>query len=59
MAPEIIDKLGYKGSNVDCWALGICLYCMLCGEFPFKGMDDKELFRKIKKGAIEYPGYLS
>lgn len=69
MAPEIIEKMGYKGQTVDCWALGICLYVMLCGAFPFKGFhksiykikgyDDKELFRNIKKGKIDYPNFLT
>ena len=59
MAPEIIEKMGYKGQTVDCWALGICLYVMLCGSFPFKGYDDRELFRNIKKGKVDYPDFLS
>lgn len=59
MAPEIIEKMGYRGQTVDCWALGICLYAMLCGAFPFKGYDDRELFRNIKKGKVNYPEYLS
>ncbi len=45
MAPEIVSKKGYSGFLVDIWALGILLYVMLCGKFPFKGMDDKSLFK--------------
>ena len=38
MAPEITRKQDYYGHLVDIWALGILLYCMLCGAFPFKGI---------------------
>lgn len=37
MAPEIVSKQEYNGKYVDVWALGILLYTMLCGKFPFKG----------------------
>jgi len=38
MAPEIVAKLYYKGAAADVWALGILLYAMLCGRFPFRGI---------------------
>jgi serine/threonine protein kinase len=38
MAPEIVSKKEYHGDLVDTWALGILLYVMLCGRFPFKGI---------------------
>lgn len=47
MAPEIVAKKEYLGQPTDIWAAGILLYVMLCGQFPFKGVDDKTLFKKI------------
>lgn len=47
MAPEIVAKKEYYGNAVDIWATGILLYVMLCGTFPFKGIDDKTLFKEI------------
>ena len=37
MAPEIVSKSQYSGPEADIWALGIVLFLMLCGYFPFKG----------------------
>ena len=32
---------------------------MTCSDFPFKGKDQKELFKAIKKGVFNYPNYVS
>lgn len=37
MAPEIVSKKNYKGHATDIWALGILLFTLLCGHFPFRG----------------------
>lgn len=55
MAPEIVQKKEYMGSPTDIWASGILLYAMLCGRFPFKGKDTKELYRNIASGYFTFP----
>jgi len=55
MAPEIVLRKDYVGSLSDIWASGILLYAMLCGRFPFKGSDTKDLYKKIAKGAFSFP----
>merc|ERR1711912_212650 len=48
MAPEIIRKTGYS-LIADFWSLGVILFEMVCGHFPFgRGEDDP---RKIKKSV--------
>jgi serine/threonine protein kinase len=32
---------------------------ILCGKFPFKGINDTDLFKKIKKCKIDFPTHLS
>jgi serine/threonine protein kinase len=36
MSPEITMKIPYLGEPADMWALGIILYLMLEGRFPFR-----------------------
>ena len=47
MAPELVKKAEYDGRHVDMWALGVLLYALLSGTFPFKGQSEKELYGKI------------
>ena len=55
MAPEIVTKKDYNGFATDIWSLGILLYVMLCGQFPFKGQTERDLFSKIGRGLYHMP----
>ena len=59
MAPEIVSKRAYHGGPTDIWALGIILYTLLNGVFPFQGGSEKELFSKIKQGLFKMPEGIS
>lgn len=59
MAPEIVNKEEYKGCIADIWALGVLLYAMLTGGFPFRGSNDKDLYRKISECNLYLPDFLS
>ena len=50
MCPEIVRKSEYDGKPVDMWALGVLLFVMLTGAFPFRGTSESDLFKKIQKG---------
>ena len=45
----------YSGKASDMWALGVVLYTMLYGQFPFYDSIPHELFRKIKTAEFVLP----
>ncbi|CAI2382443.1 unnamed protein product [Moneuplotes crassus] len=59
MAPEIVSKREFCGPPADIWALGVLLYALLCGKFPFKGKTDSELYSRISRGEIMIPDHVS
>jgi len=58
MAPEIVRRRPYYGKPTDVWSLGILLYALVCGKFPFKGHRNKQLFRKITQGNLYIPDHI-
>ena len=74
MPPEIVGKKDYigminkiyiyiniilLGSYADIWTLGILLYYLICGFFPFRGLNEKDLYKKILKGQFTMPDTIS
>lgn len=59
MSPEIASKKEYYGPPSDIWSLGIMLYAMISGYMPFKGTNEADLYKKIIKGNINYPIFMS
>ena len=55
MPPEIINKKKYLPYYSDIWSLGVLLYTMIFGKFPFNGNDNDELFNLINEGKVEFP----
>lgn len=55
MAPEIISKIAYSGEAADIWALGVLLFALISGQFPFTGRTDKELYNRINNRSFHYP----
>lgn len=52
MAPELVKKKEYYGPHVDMWALGVMLYRMLTGTYPFMAKMDRDLYKKITEGTF-------
>eukprot|EP01016_Furgasonia_blochmanni_P001717 TRINITY_DN10677_c0_g1_i2.p1 TRINITY_DN10677_c0_g1~~TRINITY_DN10677_c0_g1_i2.p1 ORF type:complete len:348 (+),score=74.67 TRINITY_DN10677_c0_g1_i2:63-1106(+) len=55
MAPELVAKKEHAGPPTDIWALGVLLFALCTGTFPFRGLNDKELYKKISRAEFETP----
>lgn len=55
MAPEIVLKTEYCGPPADIWALGVLLFTILSGQFPYRGATDEELYDKICRADFNLP----
>jgi serine/threonine protein kinase len=55
MAPEVLTKKNYNGKLTDIWSLGVLLFNMLCGCFPFAGNNERELLETVPKGEFTFP----
>ena len=59
MAPEIVRRAEYEGKPVDMWSMGILLYALLCGCFPFRAKAYPDLYRRLARGTFPMPEELS
>ncbi|GFR61795.1 tribbles-like protein 2 [Elysia marginata] len=57
VSPEILcaRASGYSGRRADLWSLGVMIYTMLVGRYPFHDRDPVVLFGKIRRGAYKIP----
>jgi serine/threonine protein kinase len=53
VAPEILYGVPY-GVKADMWSLGVITYILLGGYPPFIEQNQRELFKKIKRGEYEF-----
>ena len=55
LAPEMASGEEFSSNRkLDIWALGIILYKMVEGAYPFEGKNAKEIIMSILKGKLEF-----
>lgn len=54
-APECCLGLTYRGRAADTWAVGVTLYCMVLGEYPFLGDTLQDTYDKIVNNPLTLP----
>uniref|UniRef100_A0A3Q3WJA5 Protein kinase domain-containing protein n=1 Tax=Mola mola TaxID=94237 RepID=A0A3Q3WJA5_MOLML len=61
VSPELLTngKGSYSGRAADIWSLGVSLYTMLIGRYPFQDTQPAALFAKIRRGGFTLPDWLS
>jgi len=59
VSPEILSSHGYSGKSADMWSLGVILYTMLFGQYPFHDTVASQLFGKIRRGHYTVPDSVS
>lgn len=57
MAPEVIKSKEYN-QQCDIWSVGVIMYVMLAGSFPFNGKSREDILREISKGTLDFKGTL-
>lgn len=57
--PAMAANETYSGRAADIWSLGVILYTMLVGRYPFQDIDPTALFARIAVGRYTIPSCLS
>ncbi|XP_036031901.1 sperm motility kinase 2B-like [Onychomys torridus] len=58
-APELFGKEAYDGRATDIWSLGVLLFFMVTGRFPFNAYSDVRVIQQILDANFRVPPYVS
>ncbi len=59
ICPEKLQSDCYSGKAADLWSLGVILYTLLVGNYPFFDSTPQELFSKVRTGYYQVPEHVS
>lgn len=55
ISPDVLAGKPYKGKPSDVWALGVILFTIVFGKFPFLDTTPSALFKKIRQAEYTIP----
>ncbi|EAT41981.1 AAEL006449-PA [Aedes aegypti] len=55
ISPDVLAGKPYKGKPSDVWALGVILFTIVFGKFPFLDTTPSALFKKIRQADYTIP----
>ncbi|XP_036037794.1 LOW QUALITY PROTEIN: sperm motility kinase-like [Onychomys torridus] len=58
-APELFGKEAYDGRTTDIWSLGVLLFFMVTGRFPFKAYSAVRVIQQILTANFRVPPHVS
>lgn len=56
IAPEVLR--GEYSKECDIWSIGVILYIMLCGNPPFNGRSNKEIYDQILEDSPKFDSFI-
>lgn len=56
--PEVCSSSSYDGTKADSWSLGVLLFVLITGDFPFNDQNYGALFHRIQTGKYMIPSYV-
>ena len=59
VSPEMLQPGSYSGQGADVWSLGVILYTVLVGHYPFFDSSPLHLFSKVRSGYYQVPSHVS
>lgn len=54
VAPEVLENRPAYDVSCDMWSVGVILFILLGGYYPFRGKDDEEKLRNVRYGNFEF-----